>query len=303
MPLIKKEELYHLNQAVPTIVSQDAYPDQSVRKAFIDLYRYRVPIGTALIFRPGHTFSLYAVKLAERIAGAIAADAAVYTDELEAANEATINDMQLSPAAPAANDAYYFGYNYPFTKLTVKYSVAATAGVLTWEYYTTGAAWAALPGITDGTGHWITAAGTHDITWTLPTNWARYHGAEVLGQDLFWIRSRDSAACDVATGDQAWIHGGAAATPVTAMDNKDRIKVEVREADELSKELLIDGAMYQQLTNFQDRELIYRFDINKEVVASDGKWIVIATQATAPIDVSGSYFDMTCDRQRQTILK
>jgi len=302
MPLIAKEELYHLHQAVPNIVAQDAYPDQSTRKAFIDLYRYQVPIGQALIFRPGHTFSLYAVKLAERIAGAIAADAAVYTDELEAANEATINDMQLSPAVPALNDAYYFGYNYPFTKLTVKYSTAATAGVLTWEYWN-GAAWVALPGITDETANWTTAAGTHDIYWTLPTNWARYHGAEVLGQDLFWIRSVDNGACDVATGDQAWIHGGKAATPVTVMDNKDKIKLEVREADELSKELLIDGAMYQQLTNFQDRELIYRLDINKEVVASDGKWVVISTQATAPIDVSGCYFDLTCDRQRQTMLK
>lgn len=298
MPLIAKEELYHLHPTVATMVSQDAYPDQSTRKAFIDLYRYRVPIGTALIFRPGHTFSLYAVKLAERLAGASADDGGAYTDETEAANEATINDMQLAPAVPAVNDAYYFGYEYPFTKLTVKYSTAATAGTVAWEYRTTAAAWAALPGLTDGTAHWITAAGTHVITWTLPTNWARYAGAEVEGKNLYWIRAVSSAASDVATGDQAWIHAA-----VCAMDNKDKIRVEVREADELSKELLIDGAMYQQITNFQDRELIYRLDINKEIVASDGKWIVIATQATAPIDVSGCYFDLTCDRQRQTMLK
>ena len=298
MPLIAKEELYHLHPTVPAMVSQDAYPDQSTRKAFIDLYRYRVPIGNAFIFRPGHTFSLYAVKLALRLGGASADDGGAYTDETEAANEATINDMQLAPAVPAAADAYYFGSEYPFNALTVKYSTAATAGTVAWEYRTTGAAWAALPGLTDGTGHWITAAGTHIVTWTMPTDWARYWGAEVEGKDLFWVRAVSSAASDVATGDQAWIH---AAT--TVMDNKDRIRVEVREADELSKELLIDGAMYQQVTNFQDRELIYRLDINKEVVASDGKWIVVAVQAMSVIDVSSGYFDLTCDRQRQTMLK
>ena len=295
-----KTELFHLTQAnILAAEQQDAYPDLSSKKAFIELFRFQVPEDKKLVFEPGHTFSLLARKLADQaVDGAVADDGGTEVIEVVEANEATTDDMQLTPAVPALNDAYYFGYRFPFSGLTVKNTTAATAGTITWEYWN-GAAWVALQGVTDGTASWVTAAGTHDITWTMPRDWVAggSGNAGTTPPTLFWVRARASVAGDVATGDQAWIH-----PDPTAMDNFDKIRIEVRDTSELVKKTLIDQAMYRQLTEFTDRDLIYRLDISEPVIANSGKWIVILVQAKSPIDVSECYFDLTCNRERFAII-
>lgn len=132
-------------------------------------------------------------------------DATPYDDETNAANEATANDMTLLPAVPAVNDAYYFGGHVRFPKLTLK---IGTPGVgtwtITWEYWD-GAAWTALPGVTDGTNGFRAAAGNHDVTWDMPINWEE---TEVMGITALWIRARVSAYTGITTqpkGTQSWI--------------------------------------------------------------------------------------------------
>lgn len=297
MPTEVKEELFHLTQLETAISSQDAYPDLSGTPEFIWLYRYQIPIDRKFIFRPGHTFSILARKTADQgVDGAIHDDGGTLTWEAVEANEATTDDMTLLPATPAVNDAYYFGYRYQFNGLTLKYS---TAGVgtwtITWEYYN-GSSWASLSGVTDGTTGFTAAAGTKDVTWTRPDDWTAVAKG---GLTVYWVRARVSAYTSVSTqptGDQAWIH-----PDPTAMENTDRVRVEIRTPNELTRRPLIDGAIYSTVSEFQDRDKVYRLDIGGDVVAEGECWIVILVKAKSPIDVSACYFDLTCDRVRHAI--
>lgn len=292
------EELHHITQKESGISSQDAYPDVSADPAFIWLYKYQVPVDRKLTFKPGHIFAIAATKLADQaVDGAIADDGTVLTWETVEANEATGDDMTLLPATPAVNDAYYLGYRYAFNGLTLKYTTAGD-GVWTivWEYYN-GSAWVALPGISDGTTAFEAAAGTYDVTWTRPKDWA---ATAVGGLTQYWVRARVSAYTSIVTqptGDQAWIH-----PDPTAMEATDTVRVEVRSQNELERKPLIDEAMYSLVDDFTDRDLVYRLDIGEPVVVSGGMWIVILVKAKAPIDVSGGYFDLTCDRERQPVI-
>ncbi|MBU4190352.1 MAG: hypothetical protein KJ886_05100, partial [Candidatus Thermoplasmatota archaeon] len=100
-------------------------------------------VGFGLLFWPGNA-------QAAPLAGAnadmdqVAYDnAAVFTGETTDANDVDINDVQL--CGNAVNDDLYFGMNYVFDQLVVKYSTACSAGhVGPWEYYDTDTTWKTL---------------------------------------------------------------------------------------------------------------------------------------------------------------
>jgi hypothetical protein len=130
------------------------------------------------------------------LAAAIADDGGAFTDETTAAGNATADDLTLLPAAPAVNDAYYFGGNDPFVSLQLNVS---TAGVgtytITWEYYD-GIGWVALSGVTDGTSG-FTVSGENTVSFTQPLDWAT---TTVNTQGPFYyIRARVSAFTSITT--------------------------------------------------------------------------------------------------------
>lgn len=106
------------------------------------------------------------------IGSALADDGGTITDETTEANDSTADDMTLLPAAPAVDDAYYFGKDVQFDNLSLNVS---TAGVgtwtITWEYWN-GTSWAALTGVTDNTSG-FTVSGSNTISYTLPSAWAK----------------------------------------------------------------------------------------------------------------------------------
>jgi hypothetical protein len=78
-------------------------------------------------------------------------------------------------------------------------------GTIVWEYWN-GTAWTALAGIADGTSGFEAAVGNHDVTFTVPTDWAIY---EIEGYYLYWIRARVSVYNSITTqpkGGQAWVN-------------------------------------------------------------------------------------------------
>jgi len=110
----------------------------------------------------------------------------VWYDETSDINNATVDDVYAPPfPTGATGDAIYFGANFPFSKLTINVSTAGsyTDITLAWEYWN-GTAWTALSGLTDGTSG-FTVSGTNDVTYTLPTDWAK---TTVNGQEFYWIR-------------------------------------------------------------------------------------------------------------------
>ncbi|MCD6165360.1 right-handed parallel beta-helix repeat-containing protein, partial [bacterium] len=133
-------------------------------------------------------------------------DATPYDDETTAANNTTTDDMTLLPASPAVDDAYYFGWDYRSRKLTLNIS---TAGVgtwtITWEYWN-GSSWTALSNVTDNTSG-FTASSTNDVTYDLPSDWAK---TTVNGVEKYFIRARVSDFTSITTqpkGAQAYGHG------------------------------------------------------------------------------------------------
>jgi len=102
---------------------------------------------------------------------AIADDGGAQTDETTEANESTSDDMTLLPVTPAQEDAYYFGADQQFINLEVNVNQGAGTWVITWEYWD-GDSWEALAGVSDGTTG-FTTTGVNNVTFTLPTDWAR----------------------------------------------------------------------------------------------------------------------------------
>lgn len=87
----------------------------------------------------------------------------------------------------STTDAFYVGYDAPFTGLRVGLATAGANVTLVVEYWT-GSAWSAVTGLVDGTTQ-LSQSG--QITWTLPTTWAKN---AVDGATYYHIRLRSSSA-------------------------------------------------------------------------------------------------------------
>ena len=136
--------------------------------------------------------------------GAVADDGGVQTDETATANNSTANDMTLLPVTPAVNDAYYFGDDRPFSKLTLNIGTSGDgAWSIVWEYWN-GSEWATPSDVSDYTVHFRAAAGNQNVEFTLPTNWKK---TSVKNIDAYWIRARVYDYTSVTTqpkGTQSW---------------------------------------------------------------------------------------------------
>ena len=295
------EEAHELTQLESGIVATDVEPGDDLAE-WDNLWRFQVPVGYSYVFNPADIFSLYLLDLAEYVEGAVADDGGSYTDETVEAREATANDMTILPATPAVNDAYYFGSRHPFNNLIITCTtIGEGVWVITWEYYN-GSAWAALPGIVDGSaaaGAGFTAASPWTISWTKPPDWAKYAGAEVIGHSLYWVRARVSGYTSVTTqplADYAYV-GNALEHRAT-----DVLKIEIRDPSEGGRKQLLNPTPYAQLKEFQDVDLVAHLDVPGAVVANEGEWIAIMGMSTAGVmDVSASHFRLTCKRVRRSL--
>jgi len=115
--------------------------------------------------------------------------APAYVDMTTEANDATVNNWIIFPAAEATGDACIIGSAVPFTGVTFDNTggVQGVGGVVVWEYWN-GAAWAALTGVTDNTTGFTAAVGVQTLTFTQPADWA----ASVINgsASLYYIRAR-----------------------------------------------------------------------------------------------------------------
>ncbi len=102
---------------------------------------------------------------------AIADDNGSYTDETTAANQQTVDDMNLLPTTPVVNqDGYLFGHAEEFNQLKINIStVGVGGGTITWQYWN--GAWTNLSGVSDGTQS-FSQSGTNYVSWTMPSDWA-----------------------------------------------------------------------------------------------------------------------------------
>jgi hypothetical protein len=109
------------------------------------------------------------------ILAALQDDATVFTDyTLDARNRTspgtgTTNDVELLPATPALNDAFYFAGLNVFEELLINVTTAGSTYVLAWEYWN-GSAWSSLT-VTDNTNSFQTT-GWNTVGFTDPGDWS-----------------------------------------------------------------------------------------------------------------------------------
>ena len=294
-PLIEtdiKEERYDITQLETGIVARDVMLGEN-RDEWQELYRYQIPTGLSYIFSPGDHFSLYGEYLSDSVDLALADDGGSFTDETAANNEATADDITLMPATEVINDAYYWGQRYPFGRLRLTIGTAGVGTAITWEYYN-GSAWASIPGISDATTGFTAGTSTYNVGFTPPANWAR---TTVDGKDAYWIRARVSTASftTVPTGTQAWINGGS-----FELKDTDRVRIEVRDPNEMNRTPILNQRRYVQVKEFQDDEKLGTLGLFEEVEARQGMWVVIMVLPSSGIvDVSNGYFALESKRVRE----
>lgn len=128
-------------------------------------------------------------------------------DKTAEANSAAANDMALLTGV--LSSASYFGRAYNFNKVTVNIGTPGAGAYTTvWEYWN-GSGWSPLTGVTDGTSYFMGPAGNHDVTFTIPTNWASTIVAPVAASQM-WVRVRVDSYTSMGTpplGTQSWVNG------------------------------------------------------------------------------------------------
>lgn len=108
----------------------------------------------------------------------------VFVDLTTAFN--TAGSASLFPAAAALGDYFAAGLISKFSTMTLNLTTPGVAGVVAWEYWN-GSAWAALPGIVDGSTN-LTGSGSVVVNWAIPSDWA----AVILNASasLYYVRAR-----------------------------------------------------------------------------------------------------------------
>lgn len=189
--------------------------------------------------------SAIATALLESRAGSslvITDDGGLYVDETTPANEATANDVEIVGATLAANDAIYFGATSEFTEILINITTQGdyTDPVWAWEYWN-GTAWTAVANLVDGTNFWEAAAGTVQVSYDAPTDWAQNTVDNVLA---YWIRANCTSVTATVTQcliGQVWIVG---ATPAFTNDTVDINDADVGDVDALPATAALNDAFY-----------------------------------------------------------
>jgi len=128
------------------------------------------------------------------------------TDQTAEANEATANDMVLMHAVLVGNgDGCFIGLASPWDWVTFKLGTAGVGTyIITWKYWTSGAAWANLTIIEDQTLKFKTT-GFKLLRFSRPVDWAVKTIAGIA--DLYWIYAwaTEGTMTVQPKGTQVWI--------------------------------------------------------------------------------------------------
>lgn len=144
----------------------------------------------------GRVFRSFKERDGLDLAGAVADDGGVETDETAESQEDTADDMTLLPANPVDDDAYYFGFDSDaVTGFTLNVTTAGSSGIFpwtgVWEYSTGGDTWEKGPtgafGFDDMTA-FFRVAGSNPVSWSLLSGWVTDTVGGVAGK--YWVRFR-----------------------------------------------------------------------------------------------------------------
>lgn len=131
-------------------------------------------------------------------------DGGVFTDYTAAANNDTGADVNITPATPAINDAFYYAHVAKFNEIETLVTTAENAtGVFAWEYWN-GSTWSALTMASDSHNQ-FTRVGRRITKFTIPGDWAT-NTVDSAGP-FYHVRSRVTTAGSQAIASRIKLFG------------------------------------------------------------------------------------------------
>lgn len=171
-------------------------------------------------------------------------DGGLYVQDTADFADADADDVELLPAAPAVDDAIYFGHaTSKFARLEIDIGTAGDwDGTVVWQYWN-GAAWTNLADVVDGTAAFEAAAGVHAVTFTEPGDWQKNTVDNVLA---YWVRANVDTFVSITTQPTATKGNIVAGTSGTAFadDTADANDADAGDVDLLPATPALNDAVY-----------------------------------------------------------
>lgn len=121
-------------------------------------------------------------------------------DPTDGSNLGSTNDVDLLPATPAVNDAFYVGHTDQFEHISIDMTtVGVGTWTILWEYWN-GSSWATITGLVDNTTG-FTVGALKTVVFTKPTNWAT--STENSKGPFYYVRGRVTVFSAVTTQPKA----------------------------------------------------------------------------------------------------
>lgn len=201
-------------------INESLYKDELIRQIMIsdnniiNIERLGANIGRVTNER--YIFS-------QDVDSALAADGGNITDETEQANNNVVDDITLLPESPATGDAYYIGYDTPFSGFDIDISTSGQGDWdIVWEYYN-GNNWVGL-NASDGTNDFRDGA-VSTISWNVPSDWVKFDNN---GTRKYFVRGRLDSFTSISRqplGEQIRITGGSYRLDYTFEDTNGSVTI------------------------------------------------------------------------------
>ena len=144
-------------------------------------------------------------------------------------------------------------------------------------------------------------------------------------EEVFYLTSEESGVTgtDISTGQTSlWLQGWRFQVPVgqslillpsdtfsiygedqtdTELTVADKLRIRVEDPSHADSKLVLGPAIYDQVKEFQDRDLIKHLDLVKPLIVKENSWIIIEVYAAVSLDESDCHWILTCQRVRHAI--
>lgn len=121
-------------------------------------------------------------------------------------------------------------------------------------------------------------------------------GVAAMWSDLWKFRVPQNVGIVISPGDTFACYLEDSSPAEVGLDGSCMVRVEVRDAAEQHREIVMGDVNYRKVREFQDADKMFKFNPPMSVKVSERQWIVVMAKDNAIIDASDSYFDLLVSR-------
>lgn len=141
----------------------------------------------------------------------------------------------------------------------------------------------------------------YHITDEEPTGLTKADGVAATWSDIWKLRVPQNVGIVISAGDTLSMYLEDSSPAECAQDGSCAVRVEIRDASEQHREIVMGDVIYNKVRDFQDKNKIFKFTNPKPIKVHERQWLVIMAKDDGTIDESDSYFDMLVTRIAETL--